>query len=808
MVAVLGLTFRALAEDNTVVTLNAVTTNVISQIVGNTGTNNVWTIENGGGVINTGSLLCNNTASASNNMIVVRGSSSRWTNTLGTTIGFSGGSSGARTFNLYITNGAQWTQGGGAGGNFIMGGNGSDSSLLMSNHNVVVEGSGAKLEVIGGWSFNMNGNDSMVMISNGARLHVSAAINIAQGVNQVRNKLIVTGAGSVVSNLGSQFVVGQQGTGCRLEVLDGAKLWITNTANVYMGYASGAASNTVVVVAGNGSEIRSPGWNQVGTDSAKNTQIFITNGGRVFCGNVNTYIGRSGGSSNMLYFSDPGSFWTNVNLGGGQDGMVIGDGNSTNNTLQIYNGAGVWMFGPTRIGYQNGTPTNNSLIVSGAGSFYSNGVNNGENIISVGYNGVQSWLIATNGGVVNIYGQAGGANRGLRIGDSTGSRGNGLITGAGSEVRVETNAGGVWVGNANANTGTGGLIVTNGGTLDCAFIGAGATGAITNNGGIMQWSTNQPNFVGTANKIFFTNATMSYRAILNAPLIMSNGMATTNIVYGGNNTYRIHSATNNAYLSWAFTNNVHATNWANVHLTGTSPRLIITNISVGIGSEFVVTNASSATVLGVVTNSGTTRVIDSKITWEKLFVGDGQYYSDPSTNIFLTNFTHTTAGYFTAGSNDVFQFERSYFNRSTQSNLYEVRNSEFRFINQSGQHTWESPQADAGAAFPNALAISNKFLVGKVVVDVADDLFITNGVVYCDILALDGLAETNSVTGSAGAKLYYSSSNAANAYLLGGTYGIITPYPAGGGGGGGDGVGGSKYRRLPSKYLRKGKYAP
>jgi len=87
----------------------------------------------------------------------------------------------------------------------------------------------------------------------------------------------------------------------------------------------------------------------------------------------------------------------------------------------------------------------------------------------------------------------------------------------------------------------------------------------------------------------------------------------------------------------------------------------------------------------VFTNAGTVSFINSVGTFTSAVVNKGAWVMDPSTNVFLADYTVTTNGYLSMTSGDVSIFKSNFVNVSTLSNKYNTLNGKFVMDGQGTQ---------------------------------------------------------------------------------------------------------------------------
>jgi len=215
----------------------------------------------------------------------------------------------------------------------------------------------------------------------------------------------------------------------------------------YMGYTV-AASNNTALVTGSGSVWNVNGHLNVGYGtSANNNQLTISAGAHVQ-DNVGD-IGY-GGANNSVLITGSGSVWSNVNSSGSAI-LIVGD-QTAGNQLTVANGGHLYNNIGSYIGYNSGA-SNNTVLVTGSGSVW---IADQLAAKYVGYNGSGNSLIVSNGGFFQV-GNQGGEN-GIFIGNGSTANNNSVtINGAGMLAYTK-----IYVGyNGSGNS----LTIANGGVL-------------------------------------------------------------------------------------------------------------------------------------------------------------------------------------------------------------------------------------------------------------------------------------------------------------------------------------------------------
>jgi len=88
----------------------------------------------------------------------------------------------------------------------------------------------------------------------------------------------------------------------------------------------------------------------------------------------------------------------------------------------------------------------------------------------------------------------------------------------------------------------------------------------------------------------------------------------------------------------------------------------------------VTANTANVTVEGTFTNAGTVAMINSFGRFNGAVVNSGTWSTDPTTNLFVSNFSVTSAGTVDADAGDVYNFRENFSNLSTQSNTWDTLN--------------------------------------------------------------------------------------------------------------------------------------
>ncbi len=351
----------------------------------------------------------------SNNSVVVSDSGSLWSND---TLFF--GSFGAGN-SMVISNGGRVVD------NLALVSNSSSSS----NNSVVVTGFGS-LWNSGNLRIGAGGTGNRLVVCSGGQVFGSGYLGY--GAAASNNSVLVTDSGSIWSN--SYLNVGGDGRGNRLVVSNGAQVLNAGAGSVGTSAFSKIGSNTVLVTGG-GSVWSNGGDLTVGSYMWGNG-VVVNNGGLLI--NNNGYIGGYPSSSNRMLVSDVGSVWTNLG------DVYIGYDQAARNSLTVSNGAKVFS-GYGYLGYDFSSSSNNTAVVTGSGSLWTN-----RNDLYIGrQGGGNSLVILSSGAVYNTVGYIGY--------DTTAASNSVVIGGTGS---VWSTLNGLYVGNSGAGNS---LVISNRGRV-------------------------------------------------------------------------------------------------------------------------------------------------------------------------------------------------------------------------------------------------------------------------------------------------------------------------------------------------------
>ncbi|HEY6167522.1 MAG TPA: hypothetical protein VI454_05750 [Verrucomicrobiae bacterium] len=512
------------------------------------------------------------TAAGSNNVAVVTGPNSVWTNQVLLSVGIGGGGN-----RLVVSNGGLVVN--------------SDGDLgfntSSSNNEAWVTGAGSL------WSNRIDldvgraGSGNRLTISNGGTVF---ALNVIVGEfnTSLNNRVVVDGGTLRATNAASTSVLDvRRGTNVlNVGLIDVNRLLVTNSEGFFE--FNGGTLITRGAVVENGGLVFSIGnssanpavWDvRAGTNTVTSPlmrlgngspsgQLLITNGA-LLTQDCDAWIGTGpGGQSNVASVSGSNSRWV---INGG-NGLFLGS-NGAFNRLVISNGAFVDVNQNSALGV-GATASNNEAVVTGPGSIW-----NIHCDFTLGSSGSGNRLVVSNGGIViNDQGTLGSS--------ATSSNNEALVTGTDS----------VWSNRFSLVVGSSGsrnlLVVTNGATVyGMQGIILGSTTNSTNNRVIVDGGT-----------LVTTNAMDVRRGtnVLNTGLIDVNRLLVTNALgvfeFNGGTLITANGTNSNGRVFRVGNGTNAATLQLNGGTHGFSNNLVIS------------TNASligTGTILGSVTNFGT-----------------------------------------------------------------------------------------------------------------------------------------------------------------------------------------------------------
>jgi T5SS/PEP-CTERM-associated repeat protein len=343
----------------------------------------------------------------------------------------------------------------------LIGWSGSHSSLTISNGGQVINfGPGGYYSGIGG-----NSSSNRVEVTGAGSTWRCRSDALYVGNNGASNSLVIRNGGNLVGGSGGAIGAGLTSSNNSVLVTDIGSVW----SNLGVSIGSGGWGNRLVV--SNGGRVLSSGNGRVGgsdfikfgNNSALVTgsgsvwsnggdwqvggymwgnSVIVNNGGLLF--NFHGYVGAypTTSSNNSMVVSDAGSVWTNLG------DVRVGSG-GTRNSLTVSNGAKVF----DGFGYLGDGPggSNNSAVVTGSGSVWTNW-----NDLNVGREGRgNSLAILSSGAVYSTFGY---------IGNGTSAASNSVVVaGTGSVWRIVNF---LYVGHSGPGNS---LVISNGGRVVSGF---------------------------------------------------------------------------------------------------------------------------------------------------------------------------------------------------------------------------------------------------------------------------------------------------------------------------------------------------
>ncbi len=566
--------------------------NALNFLIGENGAGNRLIVSEGGAVRN-GYSRIGNAATSSNNLALITGPGSVWSNSLGLEIGRS---SLANNNQLIVSNGAAAV----TAGLVTLG-----VSSNANGNTVTVTDAGSRWTV-GALTIGSNGALNRLVIKNGAFVDSLNAMlgNRAAGTN---NTALVTGSGSIWSNRTS-LDIGGLGRGNQMVVSNGAWV-ISSTAR--LGVDASSSSN-VAVVSGVGSVWSNRTSLSVG-NIAPGNRLIVEAGGLV--SSDSGVIGDfSSASNNEALVTGNGSLWMNA-------GSLIIGSQMPFNRLIVSNGA-VVRSGSGTLGALN------NLAVTGSGSIWSNAtslfLNGRADVTSGGWLACNDGSLGSSNSMVVLSGPSGWNNLGtLRVGDfangstliasngatllssntfigastSLGNNNLALFTGTGT---LCSNRNDFTIGNVNFGNR---LVVRNGATVfDGGNVVAGLQSAATLNSIL---ATDPGTRLLVASNLFVgSNGTSSLLVVSNSGTVSAGsivvgatGSSTNNRVVVDGGTLRAMNAAGTSILDVRHGTNVLNSGLVDVdQLLLTNGGAIFTPREFGNSSSNYITEAPSSTV--------------------------------------------------------------------------------------------------------------------------------------------------------------------------------------------------------------------
>ncbi len=628
-----------LARNNFVITDGAVVTNTARVFVGfgsSANLNNLQ-ISNGGRLFTTtGSHYLG--YSASSNAITIGGTNAitgvpaTWnTSAAGGLLSIGAQSAGANFNSLTVAAGGVFTNGGITAGSVA---GSCFNSLIITNGGQVFTVAAGYIGSSGatnsGWVGGTNPANGVPSLWN-----VGAALILGNVAGAVGNVLRVDNGG-VVTNVsgGSGLVVGNAtgADGNTLIITNGGKMFIS--ANGATIGSSGASGNALVL---NNGMLMDIGSAYVGTGGSNNT-VTVTGNSVWDIGANSLYIGSSSGTSPGLSNSvivTAGGVLTNI----ATYSLAVGACTGANcNSLMVTNGGQLFMSsGQLSVGaYKNAAGGNSNTMVLGNSVLNNNGEGNigyassgnaltltASSSWSLGNNKLWVGLGAAAGNAVLVDNGAAVANiTTLTVGTTNTSANNSLtIANNGSLAAAVVVVGGSTGGSVAPNNV---VLITTGGLLETTnlTVGAASGNAITNAGGIYQFTVKSPTVTPNGNVIALNGGTIAFRALATADVLANMRDTLINMTFSGTNAFRLNAASNTTALtqSYLFDPGSGATNFARLEMVSGATRYrglagdtLTIGRSSGSGGQMLCSN-TAATVAMIFTNNGTLTIVNSTLT--------------------------------------------------------------------------------------------------------------------------------------------------------------------------------------------------
>ncbi|MCG3147432.1 MAG: hypothetical protein PCFJNLEI_00872 [Verrucomicrobiae bacterium] len=473
-----------------------------------------------------------------------------------------------------------------------------------------------------------------------------------------------------------------------LRIDDGAVVtnFSTVSGSFMLGRTVGSTSSTKTysnyLIIANGGQLWTAGNSYVGTTSG-GTGTNLANGATVTTGGLwdlggkvliigHTWSGGGYVASNFLSVTD-GGVLNNGSLviggsGFGGSGAPVAWGNQF-----LISGASTVTVASLNIGYANipaAQAIGNSATIGGAGAapYFSNAT------ITVGFGGPNAWsnsLTATNSTIIGGLVVGSGANSNsatIWSGVNWNALGNNVTVGSGAATgntvtvngSVFTNINSLTIGTA-ATSVNNQLVLTNGAQLFAASVslggavatdnralvldgalleantlvtGAGAGNTLSNRNATYQFTLASPVITPNgADRIAITDGTISFRAISNADVTNNFGNgALKGITFAGVNTFQLNAASNTtAGQTYTFQQVAgNPSNYVNLAMVNGHTAYRGGNLTIGSTGSMLV-SSTTATVTGLFTNQGQTRLVSSAAAFSSGVINAGVFSLQNST---------------------------------------------------------------------------------------------------------------------------------------------------------------------------------
>ena len=259
--------------------------------------------------------------------------------------------------------------------------NSSNNSLNILSNGILVDTNNLSVFV----GYNGSGN-SVIMTNSGKLIQGTYGYGyVGYNASSSNNMVTITGPNSLWTNYITY--IGYNGSGNALTVSNGGTF---SSVSLRAGNASNSINNTITIT-GAGSQWKGTSDNYLGYGGGGNS-LNIVNGGTYNAGWL-VAGNQASSSSNSITVSGAGSLLTNgwgVNVG------LYGSGN----TMTVSNGAMVNIGSGLSIGRYAGS-SNNSVVITGQGTIFTNNGGNGSSDFYIGNTGSKNSLVISDGATVS-----------------------------------------------------------------------------------------------------------------------------------------------------------------------------------------------------------------------------------------------------------------------------------------------------------------------------------------------------------------------------------------------------------------------
>ncbi len=350
--------------------------------IGAGGSDNTLIISNGGAAYATYGYVGSDVSEppGSNNVAVITGTGSVWSNSSSTCVGCGGGGN-----QMIITDGG------------VVYDQSGTVDWISSNNTVVVSGPGSAWKNTGSTAVGLGGAGNQLIITNGGAVYVGGSSTIgysAGGYACTSNSVIVTGNGSVFGTVNDLYIDAYSpGSNNQLIVSSGALVYDTN------GHLSSHGSGAnLALVTGPGSVWSNSGSLFIGTNSMASSpdRLIVTNGGAVY--DTSALVA---GYGSQIFVGGNGATWWN------QGNLYLGSTIRSTISNLITIGVGGSVIASNIYVYAAGDrQTQNGITVSGGTLFVTNNLHNGVLDLNaaplLGNPGNFGGLLTLNGGTVTV----------------------------------------------------------------------------------------------------------------------------------------------------------------------------------------------------------------------------------------------------------------------------------------------------------------------------------------------------------------------------------------------------------------------